>query len=394
MSFLWHGSWLALAQSFMDVDTVIPAMILSAGGNSLHIGILSTIMIGGANFAQLFFAPLISNKPYKKKYLILGISLRIISLLILSILLYSSTKNNGNYIIWVIFIIMTIFSFGGSYANISYTDILGKSINQTLRKKYFSIKQVVNGAGVIISAILVKQIISMNNFPINYSIMFLIGGISLLVASIGFWNIKESIKSNIYIKNIKHFFVIVKEELSQNNKLKYFLGFVNTQGISMSFLPFIMYYSKDIFHTDSSNVGTYLIFKVSGVITVGLIVLFLNKFIRYRNILKINILLSILIAVLLVLIPHKFIIDYIFLIGGAIISLYSISMRGILLEISNSNNRAIYAGIAGAGNILPIIFPLVGGWLIHNFDFNIFLALYASIIIIAYYFILKLDCQK
>ena len=31
-AFLWHASFLSLAQNFMDVDTVIPAMLIEAGG--------------------------------------------------------------------------------------------------------------------------------------------------------------------------------------------------------------------------------------------------------------------------------------------------------------------------------------------------------------------------
>jgi len=37
-SFLIHGIFLALAQNFMDIDTIIPSMLIESGGSSLHIG--------------------------------------------------------------------------------------------------------------------------------------------------------------------------------------------------------------------------------------------------------------------------------------------------------------------------------------------------------------------
>ena len=56
-SFLWHAGFLALAQSFMDVDTVIPSMLIDSGGKAIHIGVMTAIMMGGSSFTQLLFAP-------------------------------------------------------------------------------------------------------------------------------------------------------------------------------------------------------------------------------------------------------------------------------------------------------------------------------------------------
>ena len=86
-SLLWHAGFLAFAQSFMDIDTVIPAMLVDAGGSAVQIGILTAIMLGGSSFTQLFFAPFISNYNYKKRFLLLGINSRVLSLLGLGLLL-------------------------------------------------------------------------------------------------------------------------------------------------------------------------------------------------------------------------------------------------------------------------------------------------------------------
>ena len=51
-AFLWHAGFLAMAKNFMDVDTVIPAMLVEAGGGAIHIGIMTAIMLGGAQFMK------------------------------------------------------------------------------------------------------------------------------------------------------------------------------------------------------------------------------------------------------------------------------------------------------------------------------------------------------
>ncbi|RKX23620.1 MAG: MFS transporter, partial [Candidatus Zixiibacteriota bacterium] len=79
-AFLWHAVFLALAINFMDVDTIIPVMMLDAGCTSLQLGILIAIMLGGGNIAQLIFAPFLNNQSLKKGYLLGGINVRVFAL--------------------------------------------------------------------------------------------------------------------------------------------------------------------------------------------------------------------------------------------------------------------------------------------------------------------------
>ncbi len=62
IAFIWHGIFLALASNFMDVHTIIPSMLIKAGGNAILLGILTTIMVGGSSLMQLFFAGFLSKK--------------------------------------------------------------------------------------------------------------------------------------------------------------------------------------------------------------------------------------------------------------------------------------------------------------------------------------------
>jgi MFS family permease len=68
-------------------------------------------------------------------------------------------------------------------------------------------------------------------------------------------------------------------------------------------------------------------------------------------------------------------------------------MNGVLLEVSGTSNRALYTGIAGAGNILPALFPLMGGWIIQQFGFQPFFILFMVVILSSFYFIYNLKCK-
>ncbi len=393
-AFLWHAGFLALAQNFMDVDTVIPAMLIESGGKAMHVGIMTAIMMGGSSFTQLFFAPYISNKGFKKKFLLLGINSRVFSLFALGAILFYLQANQSKLILGLIFLFIALFSLGGAFANISYTDILGKSVDENKRKQFFSAKQIIIGSVVLISAFFAKQVLTAFVYPLNYSLMFFIGASLLLIASTGFWKIKEVSRSFMKIKGIKQFFRVLRQEWSQNKNLAYFLGFINTQGIMLSFLPFVTLYAKEILNTRSSDTGYFLLFKVIGVVTAGTLVFFFTKRLKYHPLLYLNVALSFMLVLLTLFIKDEVTLRYIFIMGGVVNSLYLITMNGLLLEVSGNGNRALYAGFAGVGNILPAIFPLTGGWMIGQFGFRSFFILFMLIVSLSAWFIYKIDCNK
>ena len=393
-SFLFHATFLAFAKNFMDVDTIIPSMIVEAGGGAMQIGILTAIMMGGSSLTQLFFAPFVSNKTYKKKFLLFGINTRVFALLGLGLLLFLLQGGQHSYVLWLVFFFITTFSLAGAFTNISYVDILGKSVNQDRRKTFFSTVQIVGGIVVLFSAFFAKKVLIWKEFPMNYAFMFFIGAGFLLIATAGFWNIKEVVPSKLKISGLKEFFKVLKSEIKQNKKLGYFLGYINTQGVAISFLPFIILYAKETFNTQSSDTGLFLIYKIVGVVFVSALVLLGAKKLKYNVLLYSNVLLSLSLVLLALFINDASSVKYIFVLGGIVFSLFSMSMNGLLLEVSGTENRALYTGFSGAGNILPTIFPLIGGAIISQFGYQIFFIMFMIIIAMAAFFIFKIDCKK
>ncbi|MBT7092761.1 MAG: MFS transporter, partial [Bacteroidetes bacterium] len=279
-SFLWHAGFLALAQSFLDIDTIVPAMLIEAGGSSMHIGLMAAILTGGSSLSQILFAPYVSNKPFKKRYLLYGINIRMFSLLGLGMILFFLTAQYQANLLWLIFLFISIFAVGGAFANISYTDIIGKSVLQDRRKAFFSSKQILTGIVLVISAFMAKKVISSTEFPNNYAYAIFIGFFALSIASLGFWNIKEKIPATLPIRNFREFINIMRSELRNNPRLGYFLGFVNTQGVVIGFLPFVILYSKEFFQLDSSGTGTLLVYKIIGSLLISIFIFTLSKGIK------------------------------------------------------------------------------------------------------------------
>lgn len=394
-SFLWHAIFLALASNFMDIDTVIPAMLIQSGGSSFHLGILTAILLGGSSFFQLFFASYLSNKPYKKNYLLIAINLRVISLFALAALFLYSSNIRSDLVIFFIFIIISFFAVSGSFANISYMDIFGKSINPQKRKTFFTLKESITSIGVFISALIVRELLKRYDYPSNYSLLFFIAAILLLTASLGFWQIREY-KSQIKIqKGLIKFFKRIPSEIKQNSNLKYYLLLINTFGLAMSLLPFLILFAKDNFELTDKMIGNFLVFRITGMVVSGMVFYRFADKINYKFMIKSASVVGALIPVAsLFLIQFELYYQFLFLLSGFFVSVYKISKSGILVEISNSENRAIYTGISGAGDIVSMIFPLIAGALIALIGFSIVFVSVSVIVMLGFFIAIKLDCKS
>lgn len=360
----------------------------------MHVGFLTAIMVGGTKFAQLFFASFINNKPFKRGYLLLGINLRIFSLAGLAFLFFNSDALSAGLIIGLIFMLMSIFSVSGAFANISYTDILGKSVLQESRKSFFSIKQVVSSIGLFLSAFLAGKVLVANDYPLNYAFLFVIAAMALGIASIGFWNIREIGASTFKISGVKEYFKVIREEIKTNKKFANYLMLVNTQGIVLALMPFLILYAKENFSAGNEAVRTFLIFKVTAGVIVGTLLYYLSRKVRYQNLLYLTSFLAFLVPIYAFFVPTLNIYFFAFLGTGFAFTLHKVAIDGVLLEVSNSKNRALYTGLTGAGSILPALFPLLGGWLIDQFGYPLFFGLFMLIMLVSVYFIYKLNCQK
>ncbi len=393
-SYLWHAGFFALAVNFMDTDTVIPAVLIHAGGGPLAVGILTAIMLGLSRLFQLLFAGLFEPYPYKKKFMITGILLRIFSLALVAFSLFYSGRMAPGVLIGVIFFAMTLFSVSGSLANVPYIDILGKSIAREERKRFFSVKQIVNSVGILISALAVRQVLRSFDYPVNYSVSFWFASGLLLVASAGFFAIREVPSFQPpQRKGVKDFLRRIGPELKRYPNLVSYLFILNTVGIAITFVPFMIMLAKATSGISAGFVGNLILLKVSGMVLPGLVLYFYHRKYSYKRVLKISVVLGGLLPPLsLFLVHYPGIYQYLFVVSGIFLTLYKVAINGILIEISTDENRTFFAGISGAGNILASLLPIFSGMFILWFGYTVVFIALALLILSGYYFASRLEC--
>ncbi|WP_319755461.1 MFS transporter [uncultured Sphaerochaeta sp.] len=391
-SFMIHALFLSLTMSFIDVNTVAPAMLSETGATTFHLGLLTAIMVGFGSFMQLLFATFIMGFKHKKPALLGGIYLRVAALASLGIFL-RNLGSPATWKIWLILLLITVFSFSGAWANIAYTDILGSTIAKPQRKKLLTQKQLITSIGLIISSVVVKLVLSYLSYPDSYSLLFLMASLLLLLATSGFWMLKEGEPPQHKKQTLGERLGMFAHAIKEDRNVKLYLLLVNTSGVILSTLPFLVVLANQRYGLDGGRTGTFLLFQLSGSLLATILTNLFSKGQRYRPLIYLFIFLGVstpIIALLLIATPLLY--PFAFFVGGATAALYHILTVGILLEISNNENRPIYVGIGGAGALMNILYPMLAGLLLPYLGFPLIFILTSCYMLFGIYAAKHLDC--
>ena len=370
--FLWHAIFLSLTTTFTEVNTVIPALILSIGGSSIHVGIVSAIVIGLPVVTKLFFSSFLSSRKMKKPFLLLGINLRILALISIASTLVFYKSFSFFTIIILLYLELLIFSVGGAFASLPYVYLLGGFQRET-RIKFFTKRQMISSLGMLLSVITARYILSKWGYPTQYVILFSLSAISLFIASFGFWIVKE--QPGVPVKKVSIFNILkdLPNLLKKDKDFFYFLIYSNIMGAALALIPFYIGYAKEMLTPDSSILGSALFVQIMGMFVSSFIYPKMINKKGFKGVLKLRVVLHSCLPILAILIVNTgSIIGYLsvfFLIGFAI-SARAVSENATLIELSTDENRVIYSALAGTLNISIIVFPLLLGFFISLFGYT------------------------
>ena len=366
-AFQWHAIFLALAMTFTEINTVLPALVLKVGGGAGLIGLLTAIMVGTPIIGQLLFASYLHMQPRKRGFLLLGIGLRVVALAAVALILLTSETLSPQILIYAVFFLMFIFSLSGTFAGVSYTDILGKSLAVQQRSQFFVNRQIFTSVAFLVSAPISRWVLGYSVYPSNYAWMFGLAAGLLFVASFGFWAIDEPDVTPA--KDAHSFFQVLREvpkHLRENPPLLHYILLVNLTGFGLTSMPFYVAYASHHYGLTGEQVGNYLIVQVSGMILSSFIWGKLVKKFGFRGVVRGCIFCGTLLPLLLLSLsgtPLPIFLSVFFLMGVTI-SARRIAFEGLLIEISTNTNRALYQGVIGTTSLTVALFPLLAGGLI------------------------------
>ncbi len=374
IAFFWHGIFFAISAALVDLNTVLPGFIMHLSNSKIILGLATSILMGGPILFQLLFIRIIDPLPYKKWTLLLGIYLRVLAFFGMFLTSLYLPLTSPTLAIYVLFVLLLIFSVSGGFAGMSYMDIIGKITEKKTRGEFFAIKQFLSAFASIVAGLTVRKILNLKTlpFPKNYALLFLLATLALFLASLGFWLIKEpKTHKKKEEKGFREYIYLIKEILRKDKNFLRFIVIENIAGLGIMIIPFYLAFAKDIIKIKESEIGTYLTFQILGAILSNLFWGKISKHIGSKKTLELCILIGSSIPILSIIVqrsvPQLFFLVFFGI--GMIISGRQISFNTYLLDISPEDHRAVYVGINGSLVIFTMVLPLIGGSLIEKFGY-------------------------
>ncbi|MBF9015797.1 MULTISPECIES: MFS transporter [unclassified Oceanispirochaeta] len=396
--FLWHGIFLALTVTFTEVNSVLPALVLQVGGSELHIGFITAIMVGFPLVSQLLFAPFIQSRKRKKPYLIAGLYARMMALFGIGLLLNNAGRFSPSSVLIFIYCGLTVFTLSGAFAGISYVSLIGTSIPRELRHKFFLRKQVFWSAGVLVSGVLTRFVLTGFAGTQRYTFLFVLASLMLALGSIGFWMIKEPESESVSTgaPGLKGITASIREILSEDISFRYYCIVANLLTVSIVLIPFYLPSLLRTFNLPSSYVGTIVLLQMGGMLLSNFLWPKIIGPLGFKGLLKIQSIASLLIPLTLSILLFSgqglWVLYLIFPMLGALSGAHKMSGEAVLVQISREDKRALYSGIYGALNLSSALAPLLFGLLLRSVDFRLFFPVIGILSLSALFVINKMIC--
>jgi MFS family permease len=372
-SFYWHAFFLAVTTSFTEVNTVMPALVMAAGGTAVTVGALTAIMIGLPLVAQLVFAGFLSTRTHKKPFLLLGVNLRVAALAGGAAMI--AFFGTGSAIIPSVFIAMTVFALSGAFAGVSYTELVGALIPSRERRLFFVHRQAITSLGLLISALLTRFLLGAASFPDGYVLLLAMASGFLFVASGGFWTLREPPRLpqpgagppptgwTGTVTALRRAPTIWRTDAN----LRTLIVVMNLVAVGFTSIPLMTALAYRSYPVSETTVGTFVLVQITGMLLAAPLWARVIRSGGYRMVLRV------VLGAIAVVFPAALVVSAVapvavfaalYLVTGMIVSGKKIITDGIIVQIAPADQRALYAGLFGAANLAAAILPLLTGVLV------------------------------
>jgi MFS family permease len=374
--FIWHGFFLALTKTTLDLNTVFPALVSSLVESKTVFGILYAIMLGVPFAFNIAFGHFLQKRPRRKRYLLAGIYLRALSFLGMALFTLRFAVEAPRLVVASLFVWIFLFSFSGGFAGISYADLIATMAPTGTRGRLYAAKQFAASVAMLIGGVVVAGALGLGSlaYPLNFAVVLGIGSAGLVVASLGFWRIREPPRKveSPPEETFRSFLRRVPSIVGGDRRFLRFILSSNMASFSLMLLPFYMIFAKDILGVGGEWVGRYLLLQVVGAIVSNLVWGYLSGRKGSRAVVRGCIFMGGAIPLLALLLrpfgPGPF--GLVFVLVGFVMSGRSVGFEPYLLDLAPEDRRTVYVGINGTLNFSRVVLPILGGVVMDLFGFT------------------------
>ena len=180
--------------------------------------------------------------------------------------------------------------------------------------------------------------------------------------------------------------------LKDDSNLKNYVLFSNSTGFGLVIIPFYIVLASNSFGLTGEDLGMYVFLQMIGMTFSGFLWGYLLSKWNYYRVMRNCVFLGAALPVIALILSNTNVILYsiVFILSGSNLSVRKMTFEGMLIEISNKDNRALYTGIVGALNLVLALLPLVIGSIIDNLGFTAVFIVTSAFILLGFYYLRKI----
>lgn len=383
------GDWIGfgVSLSFISASTVMPALVNHLSGSPLAVGLISTIGTGGWLLPQIFAAGPVSRLRRKKRAVVLPSLMGRPTFLITAAAILGFALTRPELVLAVFFLGYGLFSLCDGVASVPWFDLFSRAIPPHRRGRFIATTQTVSalltmGVGGVVGYILSDT--SPFRYPVNYAVLFFAAGGFSFLSLASFLRVRETpsdvvenpLTARDYLRELKGVW-------TDDRDFRLITGVRLILGLTSLASPFYAVYALNVKGVSASAIGWFLSAQVAGGLVCSLALGYLLD--RYGSRLTTNVeagialsspLLAIVAGLFLPGDSPWFVPIYllVFALLGAMNNSFMLGHMNYVLEMSPEDRRPLYVGLSNTLAGLLIIVPLLGGWLVDIFSYELLFA--------------------
>lgn len=362
---------------FFDPNTVLPLLMERLTGSAVLVGLLGSVQPFAKGIIPILSGNHISSMTHKKHFLVGAMSTGRLPLWVLGFALLWLPESPAFVWAAIILLVQILFWFGDAAGDPAWMDMVGKSVPDNRRGKFFATRQIVGGLLSIAAGALVAAILDLDSlsFPTNYGVVVTIGAL-------------------IYLGNVSTFTLMVEHpsETSERHPLTELIGklpaylkanhaFAKTLVVLILFnmarlsLPFYIVFSRQAFGFGESALALFIPLQMIGRVVGTSVWGVLGDRYGHQRAIRVASFTCVLPSIIVLLAGlyttqtlALAAFGLLFFILGAYLEGWP-SFMNYMLESVAERERPMYAGLMGIGFLPSILAPVLGGVIIQQFGF-------------------------
>lgn len=368
-----HGFFLSITTTIAEPAIILPLILNFFGASSLIIGLLSSLLKGGAIIVQLFAAFGAQSYTRVMPYLRFVFLARFLSWFGIGIGIYIFGGTHPSWTLWCIGIGLFIFSFAAGFGSIYFNEILGKVFSHRYRGRVFAQRQFAAGVGALISGVSAGVILEYTPAPQSFAYLFMFSALVMLLGVIPYALIHEPIKENITPKE-KHFRTFLRKSFSLLRSDAQLRRQIRTYLLAYSHLfslPFIILQAQSILHLGGVQIGYLLTSQVVGGMLSNLLWGKLSSRGKIRLIITVSFIAYITANALALFADHLWHYALLFFLLGAGMDGMRLAFSNNILIISPEHLRPVYLALQSNITSIGLFFAIPGAVILETYGYTV-----------------------